>query len=523
MAIKTSSENRINISRLTSLYKFKSEAVIARIAINYSLQLNRHFKLNEDSILDNEGKEYKDETLYGYLGDHPNKVIYKALVEQHYNKNLNESDFNRLIKLHLDDGLETLSKNLLDVNKGRNYHFDFLLNIVKNGVNLISGENISISKPNVKKEVSSFNGLLSFSIGKTKDGREIIIPINDLNHFDSHHIAIAGMTGSGKTELIKDILYQIKQNTNDQLKFIYFDYKGEGNADDLSSFLNATNTSFINVINGEYDLNPLSYINLSNENHKLANIKSFIDAVSTIATQLGVRQRHILQTVITDTFHSFKNGEYPSMTNIFEGIKEYYESRDEDPDTLYSIIEDMASFIFSLNQQSGERIYDRNIYLNLPQTLSDTLRQLCVFLTLNYILEEFNNTNDTRPDENKIKPLRYVVAIDEAHVYLKNKNARKKLENLLRIIRSKGVVIIMLSQGPEDYKTQDFDFVSQVKLPICLNINNKDIKLIKYFIGTPRSEIALKNSIDELEKGYGLINITEPEIIEINQFWQRKL
>jgi hypothetical protein len=48
-----------------------------------------------------------------------------------------------------------------------------------------------------------------------------------------------------------------------------------------------------------------------------------------------------------------------------------------------------------------------------------------------------------------------LLVIDEAHIYLKNKNARKALEELLRLLRSKGVIIVMLSQGVEDYKTKD--------------------------------------------------------------------
>jgi DNA sulfur modification protein DndE len=40
-------------------------------------------------------------------------------------------------------------------------------------------------------------------------------------------MAIAGMAGSGKTQLMKDILYQISKKTNNELKFIFFDYKGD--------------------------------------------------------------------------------------------------------------------------------------------------------------------------------------------------------------------------------------------------------------------------------------------------------
>ena len=80
----------------------------------------------------------------------------------------------------------------------------------------------------------------------------------------------------------------------------------------------------------------------------------------------------------------------------------------------------------------------------------------------------------------------------------------------------------MLSQGVEDYKTRDFDFTSQVKLPICLNLQNKDYKAINNFIGTASSKYKLQNEINKLESGKGLINIREPKIIEIRQWWKTK-
>jgi DNA sulfur modification protein DndE len=184
---------------------------------------------------------------------------------------------------------------------------------------------------------------------------------------------------------------------------------------------------------------------------------------------------------------------------------------------LYSAIKDLASGLFS--NEISDNIIGRSIYLNLPPTLSDTLRQLCVFLLLMYFNFFFSSTNEATPVEN-INPLRYVIVIDEAHVYLKNKNARKALEELLRVLRSKGVIVVMLTQGVEDYKTKDFDFVSQVKLPICLNVQNKDPKMIKAFIGTPKSEYKLVSEINKLQSGFGLINLDEPKTIEIRQFWK---
>ena len=103
---------------------------------------------------------------------------------------------------------------------------------------------------------------------------------------------------------------------------------------------------------------------------------------------------------------------------------------------------------------------------------------------------------------------------------MKNKNARKALEELLRLLRSKGVIIVMLSQGVQVYKTKDFDSASLVKFPICLNVQNKDYKSICSFLGTPNSKYKLESEIKKLESGKGLLNIGEPKIIELRQFWK---
>ena len=78
----------------------------------------------------------------------------------------------------------------------------------------------------------------------------------------------------------------------------------------------------------------------------------------------------------------------------------------------------------------------------------------------------------------------------------------------------------MLTQGVEDYKKKNFDFVSQIKIPICLNINNKDYKMIEAFLGTPRSKQKLQEAIGKLESPKAIINITEPQVININQFYK---
>lgn len=533
MRIKISKRNSEIIDHLTSLYNFKLDGIIARIAFTYSLQLNKKFNILDDVQIGSDGKDWRDErALFGHSADEKSYyVIYKALLDQHYNKNLTEEEFIKLFKRQLDFGLEKIYQDIEDRNITSGSHIQYLMTLVKNGLELISENNPFVSNTSATKEINSYDGLVSIVVGKDDLQNEIKLRINDLNEFDSCNIAIAGMVGSGKTELVKDLLYQISIQTKNELKFIFFDYKGEGNPDRLKSFFELTGSKMVDLRKIPFELNPLSFINLQDERARTFNIKSFVDFVCTIATQLGANQKHILQTIITDCFDQQNNLQslmpenyaniHPTLNTVLETLDTYNQDNQRSPDTLDAIISDLATSIFqSQPNAQDKKIYEQSLYINLPLELSDTLRQLCVFLTLKYLLAEFSSTNDTEPTKDRVKPLRYVIVIDEAHVYLKNKNASKALEDILRVLRSKGVVIIMLTQGVEDYKTKNFDFASQIKIPLCLNINNKDYKLIESFVGTPRSKQKLQEVIGKLEPQKAIINIIEPQIIKINQFWQ---
>jgi DNA sulfur modification protein DndE len=531
MRIKSSKRSEELISELTRTFNFHSDSVIARIAYSYSLQLNKRFELSI-TPLDASGKDFRDEAmLFGTTTKSSSHFpLYKALLDQHYQKALSEDEFKVLFSHHLEFGLEKLNEQTKDRNITAGEHISFLMSLVKRGLDLISNSSPFESGSQNKQLLRQYDELVSLSIGTDEKNQEVQLRINDLSEFDSCNVAIAGMVGSGKTELVKDILYQISTQTRNQLKFIFFDYKGEGSPERLKQFFDNTGSRMIDLRKGPMNFNPLSFINLLDERTKTFNIKSFVDFVCAIATQLGANQKHILQTIITDCFeqnsliNSLDIGRsltHPTLATIFDSLRDYYETNGIKADTLYSIIQDLATNIFKSEiAEDKSKIYDESLYINLPLELSDTIRQLCVFLTLKYLLAEFSSSNDTEPTEHRIKPLRYVIVIDEAHVYLKNKNASKALEDILRVLRSKGVVVIMLSQGVEDYKTKNFDFSSQIKIPICLNINNKDYKHIESFVGTPRSKQKLLEAIGKLEPGKGIMNISEPQIIKVRQFWK---
>jgi len=123
--IKTSIKNKEAVTVLTRKFGLGAENVIARIAIAYSLQSDAHFSPLD--IKDSGGKEYSKNVLFGTL--YP---IYAAIMCKHYGIRMSDKDLPRYFKLHLDDGLERIMKDVAD--NPNLVGFDYLFDRIKNGL-----------------------------------------------------------------------------------------------------------------------------------------------------------------------------------------------------------------------------------------------------------------------------------------------------------------------------------------------------------------------------------------------------
>lgn len=100
--IKTSKANKEVVSSLTNKLGLGAENTISRIALAYSISLER--KLDLKDIRDSGGKEYSAKVLFGEYSD-----FYIALLSIHYDIYSNNKDIARYVKMHVDDGLELLN------------------------------------------------------------------------------------------------------------------------------------------------------------------------------------------------------------------------------------------------------------------------------------------------------------------------------------------------------------------------------------------------------------------------------
>ena len=130
-SIKTSRTNKDIVTDLSRKFNLGAENIIARIALTYSLSQNRLLSLSD--IADSQGKEYSKNVLFG-----SNMPYYIGLICVKYGLYKTDKDIPKYIKLHIDDGLQLMNKELRD-NPNLN-GYDYLIDKIETGLNGLMDE-----------------------------------------------------------------------------------------------------------------------------------------------------------------------------------------------------------------------------------------------------------------------------------------------------------------------------------------------------------------------------------------------
>jgi DNA sulfur modification protein DndE len=117
--IRTSKNNKEIVTKLTNKLNLGTENIIARIALTYSISLGEKMELSE--MKDSGGKSYSKAVLFGDYTEY-----YIGLTAIHYNVHTSNTDLPKLMKMHIDNGLELLN----DENHNTD-GFDFLVNKIQ--------------------------------------------------------------------------------------------------------------------------------------------------------------------------------------------------------------------------------------------------------------------------------------------------------------------------------------------------------------------------------------------------------
>lgn len=515
--IRTSETNKTVVQELTrKVFPGASENYISRVAFAYSISKGLHFDPNnKEHLLDSRGKEYKDDILFGNY-----RSYYIAIICQHYLIYKTDPNISKYIKMHIDHGL-SLMNNLFVENQ--NYSgLDFLLENIEKGIEIleendISNEAILFDEETRRNRITNkkyFADSLKIKVGKTFDDEQIFFNINDSTIHNNAHIAVAGNTGTGKTYFAINFLKQIVIESKGEVNFIYLDFKGLKKEDEkaLQPFFNQTKANYIDAPQKPFPINPLSFIDNVNEKNKIMGINKFVDIITSYSN-IGKVQQQTLKDATRNAFLSMKNGIYPSIRDIYNNVI----AVDNKPSTLKEILQNLSELdLFETEVDFKNSFLNQNYYFSLSGDLSNNIRFTSVFLIINYIYNTFMNM-DNAPIEGKYQGMRYVFLIDEAHVIFKEKKSQDLLEKILREIRSKGVSVVLLSQGIAEFNQPSFDFSSMCETAFLFDIKDKtNLKMIERFMGVGEKYAnKLKTSMENIQKYQLVSNLKEYKVAEL--------
>ncbi|NLI79241.1 MAG: ATP-binding protein [Candidatus Riflebacteria bacterium] len=282
-------------------------------------------------------------------------------------------------------------------------------------------------------------------VGTDGQGRPIVWAFNREGGDQTNgNTAIMGVPGMGKTQFLQSLLSQIAVQGS-ETGFLALDYKGDLGKDER--FVKRTGARIIRPEECPVPLNPLA---IPERVPARLVPEAFAEVFKSFRPGLGEVQKNALANAYRDLLDA---GAEPTFTALHDRLKAIYEENSRSEDTATGLVRQLASLQLFAEKAtlSPSELLGQRIILDLSRL--ESVRELVAFL----VLHAFQMAVSCLPDapieaQDERRALRCVVAIDEAHHYLRRKSP--PLLTLVREGRSRGVAVMLASQSPEDFRGQ---------------------------------------------------------------------
>ena len=258
---------------------------------------------------------------------------------------------------------------------------------------------------------------------------------------------LAGAPGSGKSQFLLHLLAQIADASADT-GFIFFDYKG-----DL-----ATNRAFVErtgatIIDAQHEPVPVNPFQLPDGMSTRLAPRGFAEVFQSVSPNIGPVQLELLTQAMEQAYDAAADGDatYPTLAQVHEAVTAIYAREGRNADSVTANLRSLAELgLFAERSQfSFGQIFGARWVIDLSGL--GTLRDFVAFVLLQFLSQAVVGLADAPFDRNhKTRALRGIVAVDEAHYYLRGRCG--PLLQLIRVGRSKGVPVFLSSQSLEDFR-----------------------------------------------------------------------
>lgn len=331
-----------------------------------------------------------------------------------------------------------------------------------------------------------------------KTNERVIFPLNGSG--GSPHMATMGGVGSGKTRTAVHILKDLRSQVATPI--LAFDFKG-----DLAPVLGPSYEA--NVVSPPEAPVPLDVLHLAGSSDTAvkttaARIRDSLGSVKQ-KRPTGV-QSEALREAVASVLRRKVKGERVELADVAAALEEEYAERARKPDELTAMLNELVDLKLFSPDHSPAEFFSGSWIIQLPQDGSAEQRRLIINLTLDALDRWLNSQPDAPTDEFGRRALRHVTMLDEAHVILPTK--LPALGNLVRMSRSKGGVVMLVSQSPDDFDSGEEGYLDNMGLTLAFNTQAK--------LGPTRRIFGDVSSLTTLNKGEGYCLIrSDPKVRKI--------
>ena len=278
----------------------------------------------------------------------------------------------------------------------------------------------------------------------------------------SPNVAIMGQAGSGKTRTMLELL---KQATDASGAPVILLDLGKG---DLADNLELAKSLNAEVIRVPLQPIPLDMFHGSNQSEEAASDMALEFRESFLKVMMNRPGGIQLEAVKEAIKPLLRSKTTITLQDIERAIRTHFEDSDVNPGIINSTLSDLNEREIFVPSQSPQEFFSRSWIITFG-TAQPITKKLGAFLILDALNNFLRKSNAAPTDVDGNRALRLILAIDEAKTVLDAKH--DALGTAMRLHRSKGLMVQLSSQSPDDYDGASDDYLENIGLPICFKTN----------------------------------------------------
>jgi DNA sulfur modification protein DndE len=451
------------------------------------------------------GKELQGGTLFRWQDNPSILPWFIALITEHHGKRIaSDDEAFELLLAHWHRGIDLLQQELEDAGDVDK----FIVAIARKAAETATRPESTLPLPGGKqgKTLSHRIQPLTVPIGTYKEGQDpFTITLNDTRKHSNCHLAISGMSGSGKTQLAMQIGASALRQADASTGMIFIDFaKGDV----------ASNEAFAKEVSAKVfhlpgDVLPMGPFHLREYTHDAICLaaEDKRDVYTNLFRNLGPKQQGRLVQAVRSSYQMLKDDLIPAPDFAFvhKVLQDIYDAEGFQPDSLSELFRRLTAYKLFWNR-ADERppaapLHTQRWIVDIHEL--GGLKEVAAFTMIEQLYREMRSLPESEVDgDSGLRHIRCVLFIDEAQYYLGCKS--KFLQGLIREGRSKGFAVVLLCQSPDDFEQADFDYTEQLEFTFMLACKT-EAKAVQRLIGTSQPESKrVATELGRMEPLYGI-------------------